>query len=193
MAPLMAVLVLAGYCCWSESDEPIVIPGKEHAAKIEMTRALLSPVSTPAPVRNPFPSAMTEKKAPTAVQPVKESLMKKNLAQNTSHLVLRATFISGDRRLAMINGKFYGEGDIVAAVPHELEVKRLGPDQNNPDGPIIPIKTAGPIYSVAKVFEDRVVLQCENERTELKFLPTDGKSKPGSGTGIRKQPVKGGS
>ena len=115
--------------------------------------------------------------------------MKTHLGKNPSHLVLRAIYICGDRRLALINGKFYAEGDNVTVVSLELEIGHTNPDNySKPAIPAIPVKTAAPIYYVAEVLTDRVVLQGENETTELIFPPPDKSSK----SAVPTQRVKGG-
>lgn len=192
LAPLSAVLALAGYCCWSESDDRGAPPTKEHTAKMELTAALLSPASTPTPVRNPFPPPSANNKVLTERSSAKESPVNIVLAKNTSHLVLRAIFTCGDRRLAMINGKFYGEGDSVVAVLREPESNHAGPDNAKPAGQVLAVKIAAPTCHVAKVLADRVVLQCENETTELQFLPSDKKSRSAVSTAHGTQRVKGG-
>jgi len=176
MAPLLTVLALAGYCCWSESNDPPVVAAKESAGKTEVTSALLSPGSTPAPARNPFPSPAKKKTGAAAPPAAKEQLVKTVFVMDTSHLVLRAIFIQGDRRLAMINSKFYGEGDTLATTAQESdsEIRR------NKSKPANPVKTAGPAYLVASVFDDHVVLQFESQTTELRFLHADKNSKSGS-------------
>jgi hypothetical protein len=170
----MVVLALAGYCCWSESDDLAATPAKEKSATIELTSTLLAPTSTPAPARNPFPSPTANKKVVTERSITKAPPVKMDLAKNTSHLVLRATFICGDRRLAMINGKFYGEGDTVTPDWRSPEINHTGADKTKPANPV---KTERLVYHVAKVLADRVVLQCENETTELQFQASDKKSK----------------
>jgi hypothetical protein len=132
IAPFMVVLALAGYCCWSESDDLAATPAKEKSATIELTSTLLAPTSTPAPARNPFPSPTANKKVVTERSITKAPPVKMDLAKNTSHLVLRATFICGDRRLAMINGKFYGEGDTVTPDWRSPEINHTGADKTKP-------------------------------------------------------------
>jgi hypothetical protein len=177
MAPLIIVLALAAYCCWSESHDPVVAAPKETAAKIELTPALLSPASTPVPTRDPFPAVSAKTKVLAVAPPGKESLVKIDMAKDTSHLILRATFIHGDRRMAMINSKFYGEGDTLINSPEPDSKSR--PGKNKAPIPIIPfntVKTVGQAYQVAEVLEDRVVLKHGEQTVELKFLHADRKA-----------------
>ena len=157
MLPLLTILALAGYCCWSEEDStPPKSSGKgaKNSSSPEITQALLTPSSAPVPVRNPFqnPSvdpSKTKKALATAAKKGDLLAAKSDLEKQLKQLVLRATFIQGERRLAMINDRFYGEGDLL---PHPTPISPplLG------KGPSIEVaKTDLPSWRIVTVFPEQ--------------------------------------
>ena len=164
LAPTLAVLAMAGYCCWLESDEPAA---KQAGKKSEFTLALLSPAAVPAPGRDPFQAAETaalnEKPGPNRKEP---AVPAKNatspearpaagdLSHAVSGLALRATFLRGSRRLALINDRLYAEGEA-----------------------LVLSKAAEPPYVVAQVHADKVILQHGEDMVELKYPERGTKTK----------------
>lgn len=178
MLPLLTILALAGYCCWSEEDStPPKSSGKgaKNSSSPEITQALLTPSSAPVPVRNPFqnPSvdpSKTKKALATAAKKGDLLAAKSDLEKQLNLLVLRATFIQGERRLAMINDRFYGEGDLL---PHPTPISPplLG------KGPSIEVaKTDLPSWRIVTVFPDKVAA-CQDQTTELKFRPPEKRTR----------------
>jgi hypothetical protein len=73
-------------------------------------------------------------------------------------LLLQATHLRGDRRIALINGAVYAEGD---------EVRPTGPN--------------AVAYTVSRIDQHRVVLQSDDETLELTYPTHD--AKPGGPRG----------
>jgi hypothetical protein len=157
MAPTAVVLAVAMYCGWPAGED--AAPTKAAAKKSSVTSAQLSPARPPSPKRDPFLAPVREqvvqqKKA--TGQPEKKATVqmakktapverKTDPAAKLRGLSLKGTFISGPRRLALIDGKFYSVGDL-------LKVKEVS-------------------ATVTEVEPERVVLLHEGERLELKYTP----------------------
>src|SRR5437867_3955890 len=122
LLPAAAVAVLVVYCIWPE-DEP---PAKEArtAKHNALTPALLQPPAAPIPERDPFGFKPTGKAVvkevaprPAPAPPPKPAvpsapvLVSKTAGPNEAvrakvkELVLGATFLRGERRLALINNR----------------------------------------------------------------------------------------
>ncbi len=99
LAPTMVVLGLSGYAVWSNQDST-------HA----VTPAQLRPPMPSVPEHNPF--VLKEHAAPPA--PVTHSAPKVDLTATVHSWTLNATYISGGKATAIINGHVYGIGDAVA-------------------------------------------------------------------------------
>src|SRR5436309_3219047 len=114
LLPTLAVVAVLGYCCWSEEDLP---PTEDDRAarKTEPPTAALFPTPMPAPSRDPFhlpgepatgkahpgKSVVTPEKTPAGTS--EKSALGAGTHRLTSGLVLRATYLRDDRRLALIN------------------------------------------------------------------------------------------
>jgi hypothetical protein len=118
MAPTGVVVLLVLWCVWpymiaSSGDE-------KRAAKLpEVSAAALTPKIASPPKRDPFrtPTEVLAAKQPTKPQPAvktpaatKEAAAAAARAKNANpldSLVLSATCISGDERMAVVNGRIY--------------------------------------------------------------------------------------
>lgn len=140
MAPTLVVLAVAGYCCWSDEETGSPAKGKENGGnKPALTAALLTPQAAPPPGRDPFYTALSEtaddkakKPAPPLPRPKRElpTSVHDDLLKLTSGLVLRATFIHGDRRVALINDRFYAEGDALpCSKTIAVTIARIAPNK----------------------------------------------------------------
>jgi hypothetical protein len=154
LAPTLMVLAVAGYCCWSDGEAGPPAKSKE-ASKPALAAALLTPAAAPAPERDPFYTGVgevlddkTAKK--TAPPPLPKSRREPSpsardeLVKITSGLVLKATFVFAGRRVALINDRFYAEGD---AIPFS--------------------KTLA--VTIAQVEPNKVVLRHAGQTTEIKY------------------------
>jgi hypothetical protein len=84
-----------------------------------------------------------------------------------SYLELQGTLLCGDRRVALINGAVYSEGE---------ELKPSGP--------------ASPAYLVSRIYSHRVLLESETESLELKYrtiekIPATGPRGPSRDMRVR--------
>ena len=172
IAPTLVVLAVLGYCSWpSDEGPPAQDSAKSNAKddakgkKREISQAALNPTATSMPARDPFDgwakNAPTPKKAAKSTSPVAPMTAGKGdgkngpaLAQDTSKqvasLALKATFLCGERRLALINDLFYAEGEALRS------------------------STAKTPWLVAEVFPQHVVLEHQGQRVELKYPEREG-------------------
>jgi hypothetical protein len=180
LGPTALVLVLTAWCCWSSDSEPA---GPNEARKEGATIApgLLAGVKAPDPDRDPFglktapPADSGRKKAPApaavASSPKTTAVAKTarsappDLASLVRGLSLKATCARENGGVALINGRFYNQGETV------------------------PGSIGSPVALVIdRVCEDRVVFRYEDQTVELKFsegltkstAPRSGASKPTS-------------
>jgi len=186
MAPTAIVAGALGYLCWPYAEDPAKKPEATSAAKAkEALAALLSPPPAPAPERDPFNSQVLPKSALTAAtQQVARSTAatpqetRANVAPprtteaaittTLSELALQGTHIQGSRRLAVINGTVYAEGDEIAASG-----------------------TMTSSYKVVRVYMHKVEVECDGQAVELTYsghepkavadAPTQGIAKDTSG------------
>ena len=153
IAPTMVVLAVMGYCCW---PEPGVPGGASKDKTREISQSSLKPKAAPTPNRDPFEGST--KKAPTpkesakSTTPVVKPAPTEDMIKQVASLTLKATFLSGERRLALINDRFYAEGESLMATTS---------------------KTA---YLITAVDAQRVVLEHQGHRVELKYLDKPAKS-----------------
>ncbi len=142
----------------------------------ELAVSLLAPPAAPAPSRDPFNlKAAAPKKSPVTRATQSDGGPRKGAAtgQGTaphqkprpaaSGLTLSATLLRGERRVALINGKFFTEGDPLKDV------------------------TAGGV-TLARVYPDRVLLRQGEETVELKF--SDRSESKTSSPGVAKPATK---
>jgi len=163
MAPTLVVLAVVGYCCWTDGEEPT--PGakaKATAGKPTLTPAMLSPAAAPVPERDPFhaqsgapPEDQSGKKVPTAapVASGPSTAAIPDLNRLVKGLVLQATFVRGNRRVALIDGNLYAEGDAVR-----------------------PSKALATPFMVAQVLPHKVVLRQAAQTVELKYPDSAAKA-----------------
>ncbi|NQT13396.1 MAG: hypothetical protein HQ582_11640 [Planctomycetes bacterium] len=181
-APTAITMAAVAWCCWPHMNGATPRIGAEEAALPEITQALLSPTINSVCQRDPFqptslgdtasekdtvpaepPDNATELPAaespptrpiyapPTAsTEPAPEVL----IAQVLRQLALNATYIQGDRRVAVINGRIFREGDVLA---------RCGSSKEP--------------CTVQRVFRDRVRIQYRGRNTEFGYRgPSVGKA-----------------
>ncbi len=153
IAPTMVVLAVIGYCCWPE-------PGVTRVASTDKTReisqASLKPQAAPTPNRDPFEGSTKKEPAPKepakSTAPVAKPVPTEDLAKQVASLTLKATFLSGERRLALINDRFYAEGESLLATTSKIA------------------------YRITAVDAQCVVLEHQGQRVELKYLERPVKS-----------------
>lgn len=125
LAPAAVVLVVAAWCCWPYLEGPKAVTGVEQQPDLpRITRSQLSPEVQPASERDPFRPVAAEKadspqgeeSPPSSPLPVQEKAaeQQKDITEILSGLVLGATYVQGDRRVALINGRVYQEGERLA-------------------------------------------------------------------------------
>lgn len=120
LAPQVIVLIVALYWSWpflQPAPKPEPAPAKDPKAAVAMTftPAVLSPTFPPLPERNPFefPGAARPKVAKSNKPGSKATVDKAAVEAKGTSLVLGATCIIGDRRLAYINGRVYKEKEAI--------------------------------------------------------------------------------
>jgi hypothetical protein len=172
-APIGLVAGAMGYFCWSHFEEAApAAPASGVAKPIEMTAALLKPPAAPELNRDPFmahdaprPAEATHAaaglRAPSPPGPLLPGEASRTGASAvggratthgadiTGELVLSGTYVRGNRRMAVINGSIYSQGDRIAS------------------------STAGSnAVTVARVDVDRVMLRLDRGTTELLYSVT---------------------
>jgi hypothetical protein len=182
--PLLIVAAALGFLGWPYLDARSPRPKEvDSTSALKSLVAALSPPEAAAPLRDPFDSraaarpgrrkADAAKNAPPpAATPVKMSTPAVESLQTASapdaaaelspprgpgDLALQATHLRGDRRVALINGAVYSEGDEI-----------------QPNGP------AAAAYTVSRIYLHRVVLAGENRTLELNYPTHDVKQNGGS-------------
>jgi hypothetical protein len=162
-----------GYLCWPYLDDPAAPSAFKTSAKlVDVNAALLSPPAAPPLVRDPFapaaalasqsahPSAVKARSGTPLSAPDRPAAPGKSAPAPAfvapSALVLKATLVRGNHRLAVINDSLYGEGDPIR----------------------LPESTA-PVCAVARVTVDNVVLELNGETAELTF-PAMNPTRPGA-------------
>jgi hypothetical protein len=177
LVPIGVVAGAMGYFCWSHLDAPAVMapPAKAATKAPELTAAMLSPLAAPDLDRDPFaPPAVEVPPEPAARELAKQAKAmsapgkpetgaqdnKTPDAGSTAStpriegLVLSGTYVRGDRRMAVINGLLYSEGE--------------------------QITSAGPTAvaaSVARVDVDRVILNMEGRHAQLAYATDESITK----------------
>ncbi len=129
LAPTAAVAAVVAWCCWSyvgESGTGFPVNGGGNPPKI--TTELLAPQIAPASSHDPFrPEAETEQSSENdAAASSGEDQIKLEVVgegggppvkapdEVFASLTLDATCIQGDRRVALIDGRVYAEGELLA-------------------------------------------------------------------------------
>jgi hypothetical protein len=163
MAPTAIVAGAFGYLCWPYANDPAAKPEATGVAKAkESLASLLSPPAASDPDRDPFNSQVLPQSANFAAAQGPASTDVKSqeakataappragetvIATTLADLALQGTHIQGSRRLAVINGSVYAEGD---------EITTSG-------------MMSGP-YKVVRVFAHRVEVLCDGQAVELTY------------------------
>jgi hypothetical protein len=123
LAPQAVLLAVAVYWSWPSLMQSVAKPApsesksKKAAAPLEFSAAALSPVFPSPPKRNPFelPGATHATKTRTSKTHAKGAVEPKAAEVKDPSLVLNATCIVGQQRLALINGRVYKEKDLIKA------------------------------------------------------------------------------
>jgi hypothetical protein len=168
--PILIVGAILGFLCWPYVDEHPPRPKEVDSTKaLKSLVASLSPPEAPAPLRDPFDSRATVRsgrrkagKTPAAAGAAALAgsapggAAAKPPSRAPVDLALQATHLRGDRRIALINGAVYAEGD---------QIKPTGP-------------TAA-TYTVTRIYPHRVVLESASQALELTYPAHDAKPNPG--------------
>jgi hypothetical protein len=192
--PILIVAAALGFLCWPYVDENSPRPKELDSTKaLKNLVASLSPADAPAPERDPFDSRATvrsgKRKGATAVktqtpviaeekkstppgissQPARAPSLAATAVplRGPNDLALQATHLRGDRRIALINGAVYTEGD---------EIKPNGPTAT--------------AYTINRIYPHRVVLERESQTVDLNYPAHDEKPKPGSAGMARDSSLK---
>jgi hypothetical protein len=161
IAPTAIVAAVLAYLCWPYFNESAEAPQQKKENKLPViSQALLSPPAEPVPERDPFKQPGDKKwSAALAAQAAKKPAAARALpdANPLGSQVLGATYIRGDRRLALISGQIYAEGE-------QLKGQSL---------------SASPL-TVARICPDKVLLRRDGETLELKYTTPPPRSADGS-------------
>lgn len=126
LAPAAAVAALVAWCCWPYLDESASGGlGGESSDVPQIADSRLSPDIKPGSQRDPFQKlgsnetnpaeAESSPKSPASPASVEEQPPSdEQIADVLGRLAVEATFIHGPRRLALIDGRLYEEGDPLA-------------------------------------------------------------------------------
>ena len=180
VTPIALLLGMVGYCCWPYLAGLGIGTAAEGRGKLpEVTAAMLRPALGAPAARDPFAlpqaarAAVTAK--PLAGPAVKAADTGADTAKLLGRLALHATYIHGQRRVAVINGEVYAEGEPLRA-----------------DG-----ATAAP-FVVGSICPHKVLLRHLDETVELCYSdknPAAGQARPagagGAGRGKTKQQIRG--
>jgi hypothetical protein len=121
-APQAVLLAIVVYLCWpslqraSSGSANLPEQSKKAATMVEFSSANLSPTFPPPPTRNPFgpPGSMSAgKKGNIDSRSMKELAEKAAADAKDTGLVLKATCIIGEQRLALINDRVYHEKEVI--------------------------------------------------------------------------------
>ncbi len=169
MAPTAVVAVLVVWCCWPYLEAPRQDQALQHDDDSpRIAGSLLSPAVEPAPDRDPFQPPptkqppLTKQEEPVAIprpaeppaenpQPAEEE----ETAKPLDDLVLRAIYIQGDRRVALINDQVCAQGDLLVTSPTSTD-------------PCV----------VAEITAERVRLLHRGQTVELKYAEPASGAKP---------------
>ena len=162
IVPTAIVAAVLTYLCWPYFNESTGAPEEKKENKLPViSQALLSPPAEPAPERDPFKQPGDKKwSAALAGQGTKKPAAPRALADANplGNQVLGATYIRGDRRLALISGHIYAEGEQLKG-------------QNSSVSPL----------TVARICPDKVLLRRDGETLELKYAAAPPRSADGAG------------
>jgi hypothetical protein len=168
IVPTAIVAAVLTYLCWPYFNESTGAPEEKKESKLPViSQALLSPPAEPAPERDPFKQPGDKKwSAALAGQGTKKPAAPGAPADANplGGQLLGATYIRGDRRLALISGHIYAEGE-----PLKGQTSSLSP------------------LTVVRICPDKVLLSRDGVTLELKYAAAPPRSADGAA------PSKGGS
>jgi hypothetical protein len=166
IAPTAIVAAVLGYLCWPYVTDPEAAAGQKKESTLPvLTAALLSPPPEPAPDRDPFSQGKNWSAAVTAKKP-KDTPKKPPPIENTlSGQILNATYVHGARRLALISGQVYAEGEALKG-------------QNSSSSPL----------KVARICPDKVLLCRDGVTVELKYASAWPKPGDAAAPAMKQQP-----
>ncbi|MHC4398927.1 MAG: hypothetical protein ACYTG0_04530 [Planctomycetota bacterium] len=145
-APIGMVAAMVAWCCWpylDDSGDGLVL--EEPSTLPEITATMLAPPTPAVAERDPFRPAHLavdepppEELPPDALPDV-EPLPQADPLEVAAGMPLEATCVQGDRRIAMIGGRVYEEGEplamsdvvtepcyITRIYPHKVRILHLG-------------------------------------------------------------------
>jgi hypothetical protein len=165
MAPTAIVFTLVVWCCWPYLEGPRQETEGQQADLPRIGSSLLSPTVEPAPDRNPFqPLHANQPDPPVSEKPVARppeqppAPAKQDSTDIFQGLVLRAIYIQGDRRVALINDRVYAQGESLV-----ISADSQGHGTRPADG-----RVTDPCV-VANISADKVLLLCRGRTVELKY------------------------
>jgi hypothetical protein len=179
MGPIGFMACVLGYLCWGYAGDPSAKPPAASDKKLEIPAALLSPTPAPKPTRDPFNSRAVDISTKIAAQAEKPTTTGASSAQAAAapprtpesviaaaqgDLALQATHVGGERRVALINGCVYAEGD---------EIKSSG--------------TTTRSYKVGRISPHRVEVQIEGQTVALTYSSAESKPRSPSPPGTAGQ------
>jgi hypothetical protein len=166
IAPTAIVAAVLGYLCWPYFTDPEAAAGQKKESTLPvLTAALLSPPPEPAPDRDPFSQGKNWSAAVTAKKP-KATVKKPPPVENTlTGQALNATYIHGERRLALISGQVYAEGE-----------------------PLKGQNSSSSLLTVARICPDKVILRRGGETLELRYASIQPKSVDATAPALKPRP-----
>jgi hypothetical protein len=177
--PQAIVLAIALFWCWPSLKQaffpsaPPKSAKKEAAAPDGFTAAVLSPKFPPIPKRDPFELLGTtriakDNKAKGANGISKDAIEKAIADVKDSGLILNATLVMGQQRLAYINGRVYREKEAIS-------IEGRGPD--------------APTWVVTSILPHKVLLSYQGTPLQLNY--TNGAAAASSPRAKKRSPEKG--
>lgn len=163
---------MVGYCCWPYVfglGQGAATPATDTPAAIAASALL--PSIDPAPDRDPFrvatpAQAVTEPSTDAAHDEASAEFefdagtergdeLESDANRSLGRLALSATFVRGDQRVALINGRVYAPGEPLA-------------DSGSSASPFV----------VSEIFADKVVIERNGQTTELSYSDHDSTTRP---------------
>jgi hypothetical protein len=168
LLPQVILLAVVGYWSWPSLQQAFSKPAlppaesKKAAETTEFSAASLSPTFPPPPTRNLFgpPGAMVTGKGRKGGIPDAKELAEKVAADTKdAGLVLKATCIIGEQRLAFINGRVYKEKEVIQGQGEE------------------PLN-----WIITDILPHKVLLSCQGMPLQLSYPNVFGKKAPAATT-----------
>jgi len=169
LAPTAIVAAVVAWCCWPYLREPTSGAGVEEDGNLpQIARSLLSPAIKPASSRDPFQPLDTKKtvstrsQQPTAPGTTQEvPTPKEDTTDILNSLALDATYIQGNRRVALINGRVCVQGEPLAISDSA------------------PLSQVAEPWIVTQISAHKVLIQRRGRTVELRYRDPVLKVKPG--------------